>query len=87
MSGVLFKTGQSTLLPAAREKLAKVAGVLATHQGIRIKAEGFTDSTGNPELNGAALPERAEAARDFLVGQGVPAGAITFEGFGQAYRR
>jgi outer membrane protein OmpA-like peptidoglycan-associated protein len=85
MSGVLFKTGQSTLLPEAREKLAKVAGVLATRQGIRIKAEGFTDSTGTPGLNDRLSRERAEAARDFLVSQGVPADAVTFEGFGQAH--
>jgi outer membrane protein OmpA-like peptidoglycan-associated protein len=82
MSGVLFKTGKAALLPPAREKLAKVAGVLATHKGLRIQAEGFTDSTGTPELNARLSEQRAAAARDFLVSQGVSPQAITVRGFG-----
>jgi outer membrane protein OmpA-like peptidoglycan-associated protein len=82
MSGVLFKTGKATLLPPAREKLAKVAGVLATHKGLKIQAEGFTDSTGSQQLNARLSEDRARAARDFLVSQGVSASAITVKGFG-----
>lgn len=85
MSGVLFKTGQATLLPPAREKLAKVAGILATHKGLRIQAEGFTDSTGSQELNARLSEQRATAARDFLVNQGVSAQAITVKGFGSEH--
>jgi outer membrane protein OmpA-like peptidoglycan-associated protein len=83
MSGVLFKTGQANLVPEAREKLAKVAGILATHKGLRIEADGFTDSTGTATTNEKKLSaSRAQAARDFLVGQGVPAAAIVSRGFG-----
>ena len=82
MSGVLFKTGQANLVPEAREKLAKVAGILATHKGLRIEADGFTDNTGTASLNEKLSASRAQAARDFLVGQGVPADAIVSRGFG-----
>ena len=82
MSGVLFKTGQATLMPAAREKLAKVAGILAIHKGLRIEADGFTDSTGPAPLNEKLSESRAQAARDFLVSQGVAADAIVSKGFG-----
>jgi outer membrane protein OmpA-like peptidoglycan-associated protein len=82
MSGVLFKTGQATLAPAAREKLAKVAGILATHKGLRIEADGFTDSTGPAPFNERLSESRAQAARDFLVSQGVAADAIVSRGFG-----
>ena len=82
MSGVLFKTGQATLVPAAREKLAKVAGILAIHKGLRIEADGFTDSTGPAPLNEKLSESRAQAARDFLVSQGVAADAIVSRGFG-----
>jgi outer membrane protein OmpA-like peptidoglycan-associated protein len=82
MSGVLFKTGKATLLPPAREKLAKVAGVLATHKGLKIQAEGFTDSTGSPEMNARLSEQRAQAARDFLVSQGVSPNAISIKGYG-----
>jgi len=82
MSGVLFKTGQAKLMPTAREKLAKVAGILAVHKGIKIEADGFTDSTGPMEVNEKLSESRAQAARDFLVSQGVPPDAIVSKGFG-----
>jgi outer membrane protein OmpA-like peptidoglycan-associated protein len=82
MSGVLFKTGQAKLMPTAREKLAKVAGILAVHKGIKIEADGFTDSTGPAEVNEKLSESRAQAARDFLVSQGVPPDAIVSKGFG-----
>jgi outer membrane protein OmpA-like peptidoglycan-associated protein len=82
MSGVLFRTGQAKLVPAAREKLAKVAGILASHKGLKIEANGFTDSTGREEINARLSESRAQAARDFLVSQGVAPEAIVSKGFG-----
>ncbi len=83
MSDVLFQTGKSTLLPAAREKLAKIAGILSTHKGLMIEADGFTDSTGSDEFNQRLSVDRASATKDYLVSQGVPADSITFKGFGK----
>jgi outer membrane protein OmpA-like peptidoglycan-associated protein len=83
MSGVLFQSGKATLLPIAREKLAKVAGVLATHKGLVIETEGFTDSTGGSGMNQRLSEQRAKNTMDFLVSQGVPATAISFKGFGE----
>lgn len=82
MSGVLFQSGKATLLPVAREKLAKVAGVLATHKGLIIEAEGFTDSTGSSEFNHRLSEQRAKNTMDYLISQGVPATAISSKGFG-----
>lgn len=84
MSGVLFKTGQATLTPEAREKLAKVAGILSTHKGIQIEADGFTDSLGPEPLNLKLSESRAQNARDFLVSQGVKPDVIISRGFGEA---
>lgn len=83
MSGVLFQSGKATLLPIAREKLAKVAGVLATHKGLIIEAEGFTDSNGGSGMNHRLSEQRAKNTMDYLVSQGVPATAISFKGFGE----
>ena len=83
MSGVLFQTGKATLLPAAREKLAKIAGILSTHKGLRIEADGFTDSTGSDELNQRLSEQRASATKDYLVSQGVSAETISSKGFGK----
>ena len=82
MSGVLFKTGKATLLPAAREKLAKIAGILAAHKGLKIEADGYTDSTGSEAFNQQLSEKRAMITKAFLVQQGVPEDAIVFKGFG-----
>jgi len=83
MSGVLFQNGKSTLLPAAREKLSKIAGILSTHKGLKIEAEGFTDSVGSEASNQVLSEKRAQNTKDYLVQQGVSADAITFKGFGE----
>lgn len=84
MSGVLFENGKATLLPPAREKLSKIAGILTAHKGLKIEADGFTDSNGSDEFNLRLSQERASNTRDYLVSQGVSADAITCKGFGQA---
>jgi outer membrane protein OmpA-like peptidoglycan-associated protein len=82
MSGVLFQNGKATVLPAGREKLAKIAGILATHKGLKVEADGFTDSTGTAAFNQRLSEQRAENARNYLVSQGVAAEAISAKGFG-----
>lgn len=84
MSGVLFQNGKATLVPAAREKLAKIAGILSTHKGLEIEADGFTDSNGSDEFNQRLSESRAGNAKDYLVSQGVMADSISFRGFGKS---
>jgi outer membrane protein OmpA-like peptidoglycan-associated protein len=43
MSDVLFDTGKYSLKPGAREKLAKVAGILLSYPGLNIAVGGYTD--------------------------------------------
>jgi outer membrane protein OmpA-like peptidoglycan-associated protein len=82
MSGVLFQSGKATLLPPAREKLSKIAGILSTHKGLKIEAEGFTDSQGSDGANQLLSEQRAKNTMDYLVNQGVATRAISFKGFG-----
>jgi len=82
LSDVLFDTGQYELRPIAREKLARFSGIVLAHPGLRLRAEGHTDSTGSEEFNQRLSERRAEAVRDYLVSQGVPAGSISAAGFG-----
>ena len=46
MSDVLFDTGKYSLKPGAREKLAKVAGILLAYPGLNIEVGGYTDNVG-----------------------------------------
>ena len=82
MADVLFDSGQYTLRPAAREKLAKLSGIVLAHPGLRLAAEGHTDSTGGADFNQRLSVKRAEAVTTYLGGQGVAQDALSAEGFG-----
>src|SRR5881398_1370877 len=83
MSDVLFDTGSYTLKPGAREKLAKISGIVLAHAGLSLQIEGHTDSVGGDEFNQQLSDHRADSVRDFLAEQGVPVSSITARGFGK----
>lgn len=83
MSDVLFDTGSATLKAGAREKLAKISGILLAHPGLTLQIEGHTDSVGSDEFNQQLSERRADCVRDFLAEQGVPVSSITAKGFGK----
>jgi outer membrane protein OmpA-like peptidoglycan-associated protein len=82
MSDVLFDTGQFSLKPGAREKLAKVAGILIAYPGLNIEVGGYTDNVGSDEMNQKLSENRAGAVRDYLVKEGVGTNSVTAKGYG-----
>lgn len=84
MSDVLFDSGKWTLKPGARERLAKITGILLAHPGLTMEVEGHTDSVGSDEFNQQLSERRAFAVRDFLIQQGVAGNAITARGLGKS---
>ena len=84
MSDVLFDTAKFSLRPAAREKLARVAGILEGHPGLRMQVEGYTDSVGGEEYNQKLSENRATSVRDYLTGAGIPETSVTSKGFGKS---
>jgi outer membrane protein OmpA-like peptidoglycan-associated protein len=82
MSDVLFDTGQYSLKPGAREKLAKVAGILIAYPTLDIQVGGYTDNVGGDDMNQKLSENRASAVRDYLVTAGVTANSVTAKGFG-----
>ena len=82
MSDVLFDTGKYSLKPGAREKLAKVAGILLAYPGLNIAVDGYTDNVGGDEMNQTLSENRASSVRDYLVQQGVTINSVTARGFG-----
>ena len=83
MNDVLFATNQATLRPGARERLAKVAGIILAYPDLKLQVEGYTDSTGKPEYNQVLSEKRAATVRDYLISQGVPSNNIISRGLGQ----
>jgi len=82
MSDVLFDTGKYSLKPGAREKLAKVAGILIAYPGLNIEVGGYTDNVGGDVMNQTLSENRAGSVRDYLVHQGVATNSVSAKGFG-----
>jgi outer membrane protein OmpA-like peptidoglycan-associated protein len=83
MSDVLFDTGSSTLKAGAREKLAKISGILLAHPGLMLQIEGHTDSVGSDAFNQQLSEQRSDSVRDFLAEQGVAPSSMSAHGFGK----
>jgi outer membrane protein OmpA-like peptidoglycan-associated protein len=84
MSDVLFDTAKYSLRPLAREKLAKVAGIVSGHPGLRLDVEGYTDSVGSDDYNMRLSEQRGGAVRDYLTQQGMPAASVSAKGLGKS---
>jgi outer membrane protein OmpA-like peptidoglycan-associated protein len=82
MADVLFDTGKYDLRSTAREKLARLSGIVLAHPGLMLQVEGHTDSTGGKELNQKLSERRAGATRDYLIHQGLAEANIMAAGFG-----
>jgi len=82
MSDVLFDTGKFSLKSGAREKLAKVAGILLAYPGLNIEVGGYTDNVGGDAMNQTLSENRAGSVRDYLVQQGVAMNSVSAKGFG-----
>jgi outer membrane protein OmpA-like peptidoglycan-associated protein len=83
LSDVLFDTGKSTLRPEAREKLAKISGIVLAYPDLRLAIEGNTDSVGSDAMNQQLSEQRAGSVRDYLANQNIPAASMTSQGFGK----
>ncbi len=84
MSDVLFDFGKATLRPEAREKLAKVSGILLAYPTLRVQIEGNTDNVGSDAFNQTLSEKRAFGVRDYLVAQGVDGNKLTAIGYGKS---
>lgn len=80
--GVLFATGQATILPGAQDQLNKVGDALKTQAEHLFTVEGHTDNVGTEATNQPLSQKRADAVREYLIVRGVSANAIKAVGKG-----
>ena len=66
----------------AQASLAQVASAVAAYPGLMVEVEGNSDSAA-PEAELLATA-RAEATRDVLIRNGLPAGSVTARGYGNS---
>ena len=80
----MFDIGKATLLAEAREKLARLSGLVLAYPGLKLEAEGHSDGSASDSMNQRLSEQRAEAVRSFLESQRIPAGNLTAQGFGKS---
>lgn len=84
MPDVLFAIGKYELKPAARERLARISGILLAYPDLRLEIDGFTDATGSEDFNQKLSEKRAGTVRDYLVDAGVPINNVVAKGMGES---
>lgn len=84
MADVLFDFGKYNLKTDTQIKLAKLAGIIQAHPGLRLAIEGHTDNIGGDEANMKLSQQRADCVLDFLVQQGLGRDGVTAVGLGKA---
>src|SRR6202163_624701 len=83
LSDVLFDSGKSTLRPVAREKLAKISGIVLAYPDLKLAIEGNTDSVGSDVMNQQLSEQRAGSVREYLAKENIPSASMTSQGFGK----
>jgi peptidoglycan-associated lipoprotein len=78
-----FGYDRATLTPEAQAILEQHALWLQTHRDVRVRVEGHCDERGTVEYNLALGDQRAQVAREYLVGLGVSPERLTAVSYGK----
>ena len=84
MPDVLFDFNKYTLKPEARERLAKISGIVLAYPDLKLAIEGHTDAIGSDEYNQTLSEKRADSVRGYLTSSGVAPDHVTAVGLGKA---
>ena len=84
MPDVLFAFNKYTLKPEARERLARISGIVLAYPDLHLQVEGYTDSIGSDQYNQELSEKRAATVRDYLVSSGVSINNVVAQGLGKA---
>ncbi len=82
MQGVEFETGKATIKSKSYDLLNLIATIFIDNPNYIVEIQGHTDNTGKAETNKKISQKRAEAVRNYLIKQGVPAERLTAVGYG-----
>jgi peptidoglycan-associated lipoprotein len=80
---VFFDTDKIEIKPEARQTLQRQADWLKRYPNVTVTVEGHADERGTREYNLALGERRANAARQYLIAQGVPAARVKTISYGK----
>lgn len=82
MQTIQFENGKEVIKNSSYEILNQVAKAFVDNPTYIIEVQGHTDNVGNYQYNVDLSTKRAQAVRDYLIKQGVPADRLTAHGYG-----
>lgn len=82
LEGLKFNSGSAVIKTESYKILDEVASVMNSNPTYKLRIEGHTDNTGNPESNLQLSKQRAKAALDYLINKGVSEKRMSSEGYG-----
>lgn len=82
---VYFTTGKSALTAESQTQLKNTAAILKAFPNAAVKLGGYTDNKGKADMNLTLSADCANAARKALMDNGIDAGRVAAEGYGQEH--
>ncbi len=82
LKGVTFAFNSARLDSSSDAELDRVASELKAHPLLKVELQGYTDSVGSLKYNMKLSQRRAQAVRQYLIGDGVSAGQLRARGYG-----
>lgn len=83
-SGILYATNSSTLNASAQNSLSSFAASLQNNPDTDVEIYGYTDNTGNDNINIPLSEKRAESVYNFLLSKGVSGSRMMSQGMGSS---
>ena len=83
VTNVNFDFDSSKIRSDSAQKLDRVVSILNDNPSVRVRVEGYTDSTGPEKYNLGLSFRRANAVRDYLISKGIGNSRLSVVGFGE----
>jgi outer membrane protein OmpA-like peptidoglycan-associated protein len=83
LGDTLFATGKAELKSGATANLDRITTFMNEYPKRTAAIEGFTDSMGSDDMNQSLSQRRADAVKNYLVGQGVASNRLSSSGRGE----
>ena len=84
LKNVIFKLGESDLLPESYAELDKLVRQLKKYQTVEILLEGHTDITGDYDENLKLSLDRVNSCKKYLINKGIDSRRIQVRGLGSS---
>lgn len=84
-SNITFEKNSSALTTIAKSTLDKASSALLENPTVKIRIEGHTDTSGNPELNLRLSKQRAQSVLKYLVDSNIDNSRLEADGYGDQF--